>query len=387
MTVNFYETHDELVSILYTELFAIYIVALSFALFTKNSHHFHGIGKLRTSLWILAVAMTTILVNNVYYDDPTLFFIGHVLTVVGNVLILIGILDLHLAKEKLLVKGVIAISVLLVCYFFYFTFIEFSFQNIALMFHLKRLIYVLPLIYVLHKYRIKKIKENYFWLQLFLFVIALFSLLLSYKIFYASSADIFQEAYLNNELLFDIIDFSYLGFYVGIVYLLYSHASILIQELADYDALTKVYNRRAFLNRARQYKSVYTLAFFDIDYFKKINDLYGHDAGDEALKHLSSHLKEHFKNRAIIGRFGGEEFVIFMENTPLNDTKIVCEAFRKRIKESVINYQNSTITLTVSCGIASGKSGDSLEETIKKADASMYEAKENGRNQIVISTL
>ena len=121
----------------------------------------------------------------------------------------------------------------------------------------------------------------------------------------------------------------------------------------------------------------------DIDFFKSINDTYGHPGGDEVLKSFSSKLKESCKPN-LVGRVGGEEFIAVIDK--LNDQSIedYCENLRQEIVDLSIKFQDHNINVTMSGGLASSDEIDNLEDLINLADERLYEAKEGGRNQIII---
>ena len=153
-----------------------------------------------------------------------------------------------------------------------------------------------------------------------------------------------------------------------------------LERRAYFDALTKVYNRYGFnkhLNELSNKK--FSLIFCDIDHFKKINDTYGHDIGDLVLKKVASILKENLRKNDIIGRWGGEEFLILLPDTELEDAKQVAEKLRKIIEKENFNIPQK---ITCSFGIAEHKENQDIESTIKKADELLYKAKNGGRNKV-----
>lgn len=165
----------------------------------------------------------------------------------------------------------------------------------------------------------------------------------------------------------------------------------IIREASETDYLTGLYNRRFFFGygqkcfaNAKRHKDNMTVAMLDIDHFKSINDTYGHDGGDEALKAVSDVLKGRFRESDIVSRFGGEEFCVLACGMEEKETLRVFEDVRKTIEAMTINTLAGDINLTVSIGLCNGKL-DSLEEMINLADASLYKAKESGRNRVVLS--
>ena len=121
----------------------------------------------------------------------------------------------------------------------------------------------------------------------------------------------------------------------------------------------------------------------DIDFFKKINDTYGHLAGDEILKQISECLIKNTKGDDIVGRFGGEEFIILLKNTNLDNSKALLEKIRKDIDDLIVKYNNFIIdNLNISIGAVFNQDNNTdLNNLIEKADKALYNVKENGRNQ------
>jgi diguanylate cyclase (GGDEF)-like protein len=163
-----------------------------------------------------------------------------------------------------------------------------------------------------------------------------------------------------------------------------------IKEMANLDYLTKLYNRRYFFdvagkiyeNAKREINNV-ALAIVDIDHFKKINDTYGHDAGDFVLSSFADILKTNLRKADVICRYGGEEFCILMVTKSKDDAFGVIDTLRQIVEKKVFIFNEHEISFTFSGGICQSLE-NSLDEMIKKADEKLYEAKESGRNQIII---
>ncbi len=164
------------------------------------------------------------------------------------------------------------------------------------------------------------------------------------------------------------------------------------KEASNKDYLTKLYNRRYLLesglkfhaeSKAEALLPAFSIAMVDIDDFRKINDMYGHDAGDSVLKKVSTMLQERFGDSDIVSRFGGDEFCILAaKNTDPKHTLNTFEALRKDIEQSVMNAGHRNIHITVSIGVCAKLSG-SLEMMIKQADTMLCEAKSAGKNRVL----
>ena len=155
------------------------------------------------------------------------------------------------------------------------------------------------------------------------------------------------------------------------------------------DFLTNMANKKALKdelkrqeNIYKRYKNNYSVVFFDIDHFKRINDTYGHDAGDVILKSLGLLFRRYTRDIDMIGRFGGEEFVAILPNTNKNGAYKFAEKLRDIVSKTKFMYKKTRIKVTISGGVASRDEVNSSDELLKKADKRLYLAKQNGRNRI-----
>lgn len=170
-------------------------------------------------------------------------------------------------------------------------------------------------------------------------------------------------------------------------------ANAKLEELSRVDRLTNLYNRGFWeesfskeFKRQQRSQAKSSLLMFDIDHFKKINDLFGHQGGDAALCFVSQTLKKVLRESDVAGRYGGEEFAVTLVDTDLDGAKVFAERLRKTIEDAVIHYEESEITLTISVGIAQfdGKY-TKYEQWIEDADKALYRSKEAGRNTINVA--
>lgn len=155
------------------------------------------------------------------------------------------------------------------------------------------------------------------------------------------------------------------------------------------DPLTKLYNRRHFedtlereYNRAKRYKNDLSLAIVDIDFFKKVNDTYGHSCGDYVLKEVAYKLVENFRKTDFVFRFGGEEFTIILTETNSKNALIPLERLRKSIESFKFKFNGIDLKITVSIGVSSNTEFETPWEMFDDADRALYNAKEHGRNKI-----
>ena len=167
------------------------------------------------------------------------------------------------------------------------------------------------------------------------------------------------------------------------------------QELfiqASTDTLTGLYNRRQFETMTKQAFALhertgnpFSVIMLDIDHFKNINDTYGHDAGDVVLKHLAEVMQKTMRQSDIIARFGGEEFIIFLMNTPPEEGLVAANKLREAIEKEMFISGTTQIPVTISLGVSSSQKSD-ITALAKEADLALYHSKEHGRNQATLYT-
>lgn len=166
--------------------------------------------------------------------------------------------------------------------------------------------------------------------------------------------------------------------------------NIELEAISITDALTSLYNRRHLMNvldrEFQQYSRngrTFTLMMVDLDYFKRINDTHGHPAGDAVLVMAARILRDEIRGVDYAARFGGEEFVILLTNTGLEEAAISAERIRTRLEDSAIDFNGTRIRVTASIGLAEvTREGDTPGALIARADAALYDAKQLGRNRV-----
>jgi len=153
---------------------------------------------------------------------------------------------------------------------------------------------------------------------------------------------------------------------------------------ATHDALTGVYNKGAITEILQKQlaTSDCVLILFDIDFFKKVNDTYGHSAGDQVLKQLASLVSDNIKHKDYFGRFGGEEFLIVLNDTPAQQCLDMANSLLCKIEDTPIIIDSLKIKITVSMGITLCSKDESFKEVYNRVDKLLYAAKHNGRNRI-----
>jgi diguanylate cyclase (GGDEF)-like protein len=178
---------------------------------------------------------------------------------------------------------------------------------------------------------------------------------------------------------------------IGLVLMAKERSESRLQHLALHDVLTGTFNRRAILERfavalghARQQQASLAVAMIDIDHFKRINDLYGHLAGDEVLCHCVRQLQQRLRQGDSLGRYGGEEFLLLLPGTDRSGAMAALQGLREAIARSPACFAGDQIELRFSVGLWCGVPGpkDSTANLLAQADAALYQAKAAGRNTV-----
>lgn len=164
-----------------------------------------------------------------------------------------------------------------------------------------------------------------------------------------------------------------------------------VETLANLDALTGAYSRRYLMaqleregNRAER-GSTLSIGMMDLDHFKSVNDTYGHACGDEVLKGFCATAQGALREIDILGRYGGEEFVVVFPQTSGASAALVAERIRKLVEQSMVPCLRGEKRVTVSIGVAEHRSPDSVQRTLERADAAMFKAKSTGRNRVELA--
>jgi len=166
-----------------------------------------------------------------------------------------------------------------------------------------------------------------------------------------------------------------------------------VRRQATTDELTSLVNRRRFiealeieLERAKMFGTPLSVVLADLDDFKRINDSFGHHAGDYALRAFGELLRDHVRDVDVAGRIGGEEFAVFLPETGLEAAAAVASRMREALASTRITLpEGAQIRLTASFGIAESASGQSTDELLRQADAALYEAKRGGKNRFTVA--
>lgn len=163
-------------------------------------------------------------------------------------------------------------------------------------------------------------------------------------------------------------------------------------DLSEKDNLTGIFNRTKLFerlnysfNQYQRYKTPFCFLLFDIDGFKKINDKFGHLAGDQAIRHLVEICSNEHRVQDTFARLGGDEFAMLLPNASLQEAHVLAERIRKRISSTMLEYKDTLIPISISIGLSEIRENDQdIEDLIHRADEAMYLSKYQGRNQVTV---
>ncbi|MDP1896337.1 MAG: GGDEF domain-containing protein, partial [Sulfurimicrobium sp.] len=165
-----------------------------------------------------------------------------------------------------------------------------------------------------------------------------------------------------------------------------------IEKLSNTDGLTGLWNRRHLeemlkqeFQRASRHGHSLTVMLLDLDHFKHVNDTYGHLGGDEVLREAATRVRSALRHTDFVARYGGEEIVVILIDTPLSCATVVGEKLREAIANNPVNYEGKDILVTTSIGISAIHADDTCPQNIlERADIGLYRSKEGGRNRVTV---
>ncbi|MFV0276022.1 MAG: GGDEF domain-containing protein, partial [Parahaliea sp.] len=181
---------------------------------------------------------------------------------------------------------------------------------------------------------------------------------------------------------------------ISVIFLLATDLATRLADIARIDSLTGVSNRRGFLEASESARSYcgrigkpLSLLLADIDHFKCINDRYGHSAGDQALIHFATVLRESLRTEDVLGRIGGEEFAVILSGKSNSEAEVVAARFRAALRQRPARFGNVEITMSASFGIAQWQENDDIGALFKRADQALYQAKGAGRDAVFVAPM
>jgi diguanylate cyclase (GGDEF)-like protein len=168
-------------------------------------------------------------------------------------------------------------------------------------------------------------------------------------------------------------------------------SSEVLRRLATTDPLTGTFNRRHYMElmareqrRADRYNTIYSILMIDIDHFKRVNDTYGHQVGDQAIQAMADACKRIVRPTDIVARYGGEEFIVTLTHTDQTGSLKVAERLRESVAEIALPTEKGALSFTISIGLSTYVKKSAVEQIIGRADQALYRAKEGGRNRVCV---
>lgn len=229
------------------------------------------------------------------------------------------------------------------------------------------------------------------WQFLFLSVFAVINYSLVILLLYKINPELVTKIDILNIMILALVLpwFSLVGGYITKLRAQISHALSTIERLAIMDDLTQVFNRRQMFKILENQKALvergvhpFSICIFDLDHFKKVNDTYGHSAGDIVLKTVAQEAQRNLRNIDHIARYGGEEFILILTNSEKNDAVICAERIRKMVSKIEFENMPKNFRITISVGVTEYQASEVIQDAINRADTALYRAKLNGRNKV-----
>ena len=229
-----------------------------------------------------------------------------------------------------------------------------------------------------------------------------FILFVGVRLYTFKNAPLYSSKKLTPELEQLMVSFNFMISFLGVIFFNILHAieygyiknkfvneNSKLDNFATLDPLTNLLNRRSTDEKLMQLfdahyhdEDAFSIIMCDIDKFKSVNDTYGHDAGDYVLKEVAWILKDTVRDGDIVSRWGGEEFLIIVNNNKAN-AAILAERIRSQVEAHTYTYKNASLHITLTLGVSSYHANTDIKSLIKSADQKLYRGKENGRNQVV----
>lgn len=233
------------------------------------------------------------------------------------------------------------------------------------------------------------------WQFLFLSVFAVVNYALVILLLYTINPDLVSTSdALSIAVLAVVLPwFSLIGGYITRLRTQISQALSTIEKLAIIDDLTQVFNRRQMYKILEHQKALvdrgihpFSICIFDLDHFKKVNDTYGHSAGDVVLKTIAQETQRNLRNIDHIARYGGEEFILILTNVEKDQAMICANRIRNLVRKIAFENMPDDFRMTISVGVTEFQASEDIQQVINRADAALYRAKANGRNRVEFET-
>jgi diguanylate cyclase (GGDEF)-like protein len=229
------------------------------------------------------------------------------------------------------------------------------------------------------------------WQFLFLSVFAVVNYSLVIFLVYRINPDLVTTSDILSIVVLAVVLpwFSLVGGYITKLRAQISHALSTIEQLAIIDDLTQVFNRRQMYRILEHQKALvdrgihpFSICIFDLDHFKRVNDTFGHSAGDIVLKTIAQEAQRNLRNIDHIARYGGEEFILILSNVEKDQAMVCADRVRKMVKKILFENMSDDFRMTISVGVTEYRASELIQEAINRADMALYKAKANGRDRV-----
>lgn len=377
----------EIRTLSFITVFFCHFFGVGLIIFSKTQKELKGITVIGSGILILGCGFLFISFRN-FVDMSLSVLVANILIFLGVVIISEGLFQAGQYQGKLKYIGRMSVIILPVL-IIYYTYIDVSVNNriVIISAFLSVQFFICAVIILMKTPESDKIP--YVLTSAPLIFAALFFVLRGVVTLNESRLEDFMKAGLVHSLAFVVIELVVIGLSFGIVWIANSRLQKKLTNLVRIDPLTSILNRRGLeeiilkiTTLMIREKQPLSSIMIDIDHFKKINDTFGHQAGDEILKQFSGLLKDGVRASDIIARYGGEEFIIVLPDTDIKGALNLAEKLRKQVERHSFNAYCVDIKLTASFGVSSNQEVIDWESLISESDEALYIAKRDGRNRV-----
>ncbi|VXD23949.1 GGDEF domain-containing protein [Planktothrix paucivesiculata] len=365
-------------------------ITLIFFFFLANKYPgvgIYAIGTLLSAIGFLIFPIRPFISNQLIALN--LRFLGNLLITYAQILYTIGIIKFLNKKPNSFFFIALASAFLVIQVYFVYIKNDFIVRNMDTIF--TSLTAYFGAIYYLIKFRERYLYASSIFICISFVFNIIFLLFRAIVLPLTNTKTLLDSNLVNLTTFGSIFLFDYLrnaGFIMMICQRLYHN----IHQLATLDFLTNTLNRRAMqqcldreIAKFHRSKTLFSLIMLDVDRFKLINDTYGHDRGDLVLQHLTTILKQNLRSQDILSRWGGEEFLILLPNTDIQESFLMANKLRTTVEKNPANNRLIYYTVSLGVGTFNQEYTGKLDSLLVAIDQALYQAKENGRNQVVIA--
>lgn len=365
-------------------------ITLIFFFFLANKYPgvgVYAVGTLLSAIGFLIFPLRPFISNQLIALN--LRFLGNLLITYAQILYTIGIIKFLNKKPNSFFFIALASACLVIQVYFVYIKNDFIIRNMGVIFTSVTAYFVA--IYYLIKFRQRYLYSSSIFISISFIFNIIFLVFRAIMLPLTNTKAFMDSNVVNLTTIGSIFLFDYLrnaGFIMMICQTLYHD----IHQLATLDFLTNTLNRRAMqqcldqeIAKFHRSKTIFSLIMLDVDRFKLINDTYGHDQGDVVLQHLTTILKQNLRSKDILSRWGGEEFLILLPDTDIQESFLMANKLRTTVEENPANNRLIYYTISLGVGTFNQEYTGELDSLLIAIDQALYQAKQNGRNQVIIA--